>query len=320
MGEGVERGESNMLLDQGYLLQIENSSLKKRLLNKEHIPAIEKILERDAKELQRLRNLSEKGKLSFGGKVSPAELQELFPGVCRQVDSFIGIPSKGTPKVGYYSVFKPGWLTTPLWVCYLGFGYHTASHLVDFFADGSRDQIHVLWALSNASFFMATAEWHLRFMPKSYYNSTSGKITLERTSRTCLLPTAAHEYAHHVLDREGLAVGRYTMFQEGYAMGIERHLAREYCKREDNEAFKYHNLELDVLHLSLAYAWMCRKLGREPRKSISVNKTSLEKFITNAWGRFPPPHAVGNALFLVYEACGKKEIYRRMLRGEFKFV
>jgi len=305
-------------MDADYRSEIENPQMKRRLLAEDNVPAIEDLLDKESQRLGRLQKLKEEGRLDFGDTVSPDELRELFPQICKEVDSFLGIQDGEVPNCRYYNLFRPGLMTTPILGVYIVSALQEACALASL-ATGHLDycQTFQIGAMLNAQ---AALSAHLLAKQSCYAASKS--ITLERVARTDLIPTAGHEYTHHIQFKKGLRYSKHTIFSEGQARGVQKQLADDYHEREDNEAFLYRSSDRTVGELKSAYLWMCRKLGQQPRKSLLKTKSSRDRdeSVDRLIRREPSPHALGNALFSIYEALNGRGMYKQMIHGEFQFA
>ena len=312
-------------MDAKYRSEIENSCLKRRLLIVDNVPAIEDILDKESQRLGRLQNLKEDGRLDFGDTVSSDELRELFPQICKEVDTFLGIQESGVPNCRYYHLFRPGLMTTPILVLYTLSALQVTSALTSFSTDQNPDTNHLLGHLfsagAGATLFYTAAAFHA-IVKKPRYDTLSQKINLERVARTELIPAAGHEYTHHIQWRNGIRSNRkHDIFMEGHAQGVEKQLADNYREREDNEAFLYVTSSRTVNEFKSAYLWMCKKLGLKPRESLLETKTSRDRAERRrSIHREPSSHALGNALFSIYEALKGRGIYKQMIHGEFQFA
>lgn len=294
--------------------------MKKRLLVEDNIPAIEDLLDKESQRLEKLKVLKKNKKLNLGDKVSAKELEELFPNICKEVDEFLGIQEGKVPKFEYFDLMKPGLKTTPLLSLYVLSTLFTAGNLIYFFASQNSDISYLQDAAVGAMFFSFAKVLHS--LETSNYNLGSQKITLEKLPRTKLITTAGHEYTHSVQDINGLASKKYSIFVEGHAIGVEKYLAEKYKEREDNEAFLYGIMESTVGEFKSAYQWMCKNLGKTPKKSLLKIKTIKDDYegLKRLIFRNPSSHAIGNALFSIYEAKHGKNIYKEIIHGNFQFV
>lgn len=292
--------------------KIEDSCMKQLLLKAENIPVLEELLDKNSQQLERLQKLNEENKLDLGKIVDAEELQDLFPKICREVDDFLGIHDVRLPGLDYFSPPKPSKLKPTLIM-----SAYTLSilPLASAAATLCSDRSNILLALAEVgSAFLAITTafaWDLQESKTSSYDDKKKLVILEKNVKTDLIPTAAHEYAHHVQYEKGIKGAKYSIFREGHAQVVQKQLAKNYREREDNEAFFYHALERDVARLKTSYVWTCRKLGYQPKENLLKIKTNCCDN-ENWWiadDGDPSRHAVGNAVFSINEIKHGKQIY-----------
>lgn len=305
-------------LDSNYKSQLENSLMKNRLLKKENICILEELLNRDSQKLEKLQKIEKNGKLNFGDKVSSEELKELFPKICSEVNSFLNVQDIKIPRFGYYNLFSQKMSPSSPLGFYSVSAINFASFASSLFAGDPSPENILFGGLT-----LAIAIYVHGVSKNSNYSSD--RVNLERVPRTELIPVAAHEYTHHIQKEKGLSTiisKKPTIFKEGHARGIERQISENYAQREDNEAFTYDLLNENVGEFKSAYIWMCEKLSYKPIKSLLKTKTNRDDDESTNHLIFSEPtsHAIGNALFSIYEASQGKEIYNQMIHGDFKFT
>lgn len=301
--------------------QIENPNMKRRLLNVDNIPILEALLDREAQRLERLQKCKENDKLNLGNNVSPDELTELFPQICTEVDRFLEVDGD-VPKFGYYNLLRLELGSTSILSLYTLASLQVAGAATLMVADQNPEIDPLVFAGMGAILFVQAALLHSSNKDSSY-TPVSKTIILERSPRTVLIPTASHEYTHYLQHREGLIKQRfkYSIFSEGHARGVQKHVSEEYMEREDNEAFLYDVLDSTVGEFKSAYVWMCKKLGQQPKESLLKTKTTrdADESVNRLVWRCPTPHAIGNALFSIYEARQGRQVYNHMIHGNFQF-
>ncbi len=297
--------------------QISNTNLERLLLREENIVVLEDLLNTEAQRLERLQKCKENDKLNLGERVSPDELTELFPRICTEVDDFLGIQECDMPTCGYFNLLKDG---KSILALYTLSSLEVAGAVTSLVINQNLAPIHSIYVgMGVMQFVMAT---FLYSMNKSAsYTLSSNTITLERTPRTVLIPTAAHEYTHHLQGREGIKEWKYIIFMEGHARGVQKHVSEDYMRREDNEAFLYNVLDYTVGEFKSVYSWMCKKFGQQQKNSLLKTKTSrdLDESLCRLIFKKPTFHAIGNALFSIYQAQQGNHIYRDMIHGRFQF-
>ena len=318
-------------MDSEYMTQIENSNLESRLLRTDNIPVLEELLNRDSQRLEKLQKLKEDNKLDMGNKITTKELKELFPKICTEVDDFLGIQSKDLPKVGYNHLFKLKISPIPILSFYTFYTYLMVVAGTSLINNQNLNTTNLIELGVGVGGLVGTAYLHslMKFKGSSYirYLDTDLKeVILEKTPRTELIPAMGHEYTHHVQLDEGVIDkgghhGKYLIFKEGHARGVERHLSEDYREREDNEAFLYHILNRNIREFKSAYVWMCSMLSKPVRDNLLRTKALLDNYEYRILSskRKPSLHATGNALFSIYEALHGKQVYNHMIHGDFKF-
>ena len=310
-------------MDSEFLLQIENPNMERLLLRGENIPPLEELLNAEAQRFKKLQELKEQGKLNFGDKIKSDELRELFPKISAEVNGLLGVESIDTPSFGYYSLFRPGLNTTPIMLAYVISASIPIMAGTSMLINQNLERSSLIIAGMGALALIATAQTHWEMTKFIHYNPLSKFVNLKRDLRAKLIPSAGHEYTHHIQNLK-VASGvlrKYYIFREGHARGVERHLSNDYREREDNEAFLYDILDTTVGELKSAYVWLCRKLGKPVRKNLLKTKSSSGEAgsLVGLISIKPSPHSIGNTLFSLYEAQYGKRIYSDMIQGNFAF-
>ncbi len=286
-------------MNKKYLAQIKNSNLQKLLLKESNIPIIEDLL--DVK-IQRLITIKKNKNLDFGNKVcSKEELDEIFPKVKKDVDNFLDSKKSDMPSYGYcqyFNIFKQ--IKNPIKI------YKT-------FSISKRIKSSINICLFN-----------LLVSSGTNYNSFLESISLKKTRRVDMINNIIHEYDHHIQNKsilKNVFSKQYSFFEEGHAIGVERHLAEFYRKQEDNNAFIYKILNRTISEIKATYMWMCWKLEKPIRKSLLKNMTPIESFEISKILTLGEPtnHAKGNTFFSVYETKYKKQIYKDTIHENFQF-
>ncbi len=302
-----------------YVEQIKDNCMKDKLLIHDNIPALEGLLDSNGQDLIRLQKLKRENKLNFGKKVAKEELHELLPKICYDINEFLGV-NPGSPEFSYFSLFKPTLPALPaLWFYGNSTLYFTRAAL-SLANDKNLDTaLRDIW--DGLLFAINGAILH-KLVSQPYYNIGLEKVNLERAKKTKLIPIAGHEYAHHVQNIEGLLVAKSHIFSEGHSRGVQKYLAKKYAQEEGNEAFLYDTLDVSVGEFKSAYRWMCKKLNQKLSKSLLKIRTSrdLDEGIARSIIRRPTSHALGNALFSIYQEIYGDEIYKQMMHREFQFL
>lgn len=281
-------------MNQDILPYIQNKYLKQLLLDKDKVPALETIIDREAAERSRIEEALRNGTASFGHH--PERPEWYLPEIKRQVDTFLDVTDVSKPlcRYTYFNSFVSSMISGTV----AAMGGHLAANV---------DVISGVCFLELAIIFSIFTGYG------AHYNTFTRKIILERTSRETLVPTLAHEYAHHVQRTQDLPINsEYDVFREGHARGVQRYIARYFAEAESNPAFLYQITDWTVAELKAVYYWMCKKLGVKPSSAIMNiprSKDHSERLF------FSGPHPYGNAFFSLYEETRGKDIYKSVLKG-----
>jgi len=305
-------------MDEKYLSQIENEYMKERILRKENISAIEYILNRDSQQFERLKQVKVKNKLDFGKKIKNKELSAFSLEICSEVDYFLGISSEEIPKIEYFKLFRLNFFNFILLSSYGESSLMIANSLTSLLINKNLQGL-ILLAIGSGS-FIATNLLHNSKKQSRYYPE-SEKINLKKIKRNVLIPTLGHEYVHHIQNINGLRGENYSIFEEGHSRGVEKHLAKVYKEKEDNEAFIFNSLDKLVGESKSVYIWMCEKFNKSVNKNLLKSKSSRDycEKVFRRFKKIPTPHAIGNSLFSIYEENSGEEIYKNMIHGNFNF-
>lgn len=302
-------------MNQRYLSQIKNSSMKRLLLREDNIFALEELLNTETQRLKRLQRLKDGNQLDFGDTIELDELRELFPKISAEVNDFLGISPIDPPLYGYPVFLVPSSIKKTILTAY------GAWALVEIITATPKHRL--IYAMTFSS--LSLAYWILSGISKKIgpcYEPLTESVFLKKEQRAKLIPDAGHEYAHHVQNISGTPPGPgYSIFVEGNARGVERHISEAYREREDNEAFLYDISDKTVGEIKSVYLWMSKKLGKPVKESLLKIKTSMDKYegLVRLIFRRPTPHAIGNALFSIYEAQQGSQICGAMIQGSFQF-
>jgi hypothetical protein len=210
------------------LFQLDHE-LDKILLDKENIPVLEHLIEKEGKFFSRLERLKQEGKLDFGREM-------VGPGICDELEEeavveVYNILKRIQPNVNSFLNTKDiNFLNTGDLVFVdeeTGSGYNP---------DGPT----IIISMTNI------------------VNLTAG-----------LAHEYAHHVQYsvlpHFLKKDE---SRYQMFKEGHARGVERYISNLYGKREANKAFKYEISNRSLFELMSFYKWVCFALDVKPDEGI----------------------------------------------------
>lgn len=285
--------------------QYKTETLVEKLCNKENIPLLEKILATESIRLTRLRILDYLGKLDHGQTVSRKQLPELFTEVKTEVDSFLGTDDISKCRIGYKQLLDKNFLLE----LSLPIGFITAlSNLCGLAYTAvapAEQQLPTMLLANTVNILPAYTAYHLTRYTGPHYNIITRSISLDKEPRTELTLTIAHEYTHHIQQKRRLPIlPSYWALTEGIARGTERHIARLYREREDNEAYLHHTTQKTVNELTRTYAKICNMLGVTPSKYLADEKLEA-----------PREHAIGNTYFYLEEIKKGKDIYKNVINS-----
>lgn len=161
---------------------------------------------------------------------------------------------------------------------------------------------------------------NLRFSTNnlSFYNCMSSTIEIKRRNKYSTKLTLAHEYTHFLqdqilidipLDYEPLET---SMFFEGHARGVERLIIDSQDIEEDKDKFRWVLLKNYFYEFKEAYWFLCDKLNFQKNKNLLNfgEEFNLYNFNEEQFSK----HALGNALFQIYEELHGKNIYKQVLQ------
>jgi len=275
-----------------------NNELRALLLDKENIPVLEFLLEREAEALTKLQRLRAENRLDFGEEVKKEDFETLFHDVKGRVDDFLGFNDIEMPSLCYDSIPKSDKRLSLL------------SSLLGavFLAHGFLEKSYVSLSLS-ITFFGVGAVSNLisRISPNAYCPSDK-LIRLEKKEKASLVRITVHEYTHHIqnMKMDEKQFGKYKIFREGHADGVARHISKLYAESEGNIMFGFGSTDWAVFHLKNSYNWTCKRLGI--KKSDSLLKITGNNPVVK-----PSKYDVGNTLFYIKEPVFGSQIYKEIL-------
>lgn len=295
-----------------------NDSLLAHITKRRNIQILEEILDRETSRLKQLQKTKQKP----GKRLNKKGLQEMLAEVKPHIDEFLDVPPEMATlceisypnmlKKNYYSMFDMVTEQNPIKTqikvsaSLLTIGL-AGSMLFECIRDAPPTMSLCLGLfgltpviaqiLSNA--FEAHYEPH-----RGFYEPNEESITVTRTRRTLLIPLIAHEYAHHVENM--LSTTQFpelNSFREGLSLGAEKHIARIYKEKEDNDSFEFNDLNYSISTLTNAYSHMCKKFGRLPNKNLILDRKvrELDKY------------CIGNTYFRIEAESRGETVYRDAL-------
>lgn len=260
------------------LLQ-KNERLCEMLLNRENIPELERLLEREGAQFFKLKKACSLGRLDFGQYIdSRKELRDTFRDVKQKVDSFLGIKNIQNPKI----------------------------YLEDVSDKKILEQVPPRYRFGLDNFVSNGL----------YFNN--GIIILKNIRLANLVGVMIHEYVHHIqhkiLGKE--VYEELNVSIEGNAIGVERRVCEMYADAAWNPAFKYKTMDKTVAALNFVYQWVCEQIGNPINWQITYIRTDKgedEKQIMSDTG-LPSEHAMGYALFAIANEKHGDRIYAEVFR------
>jgi len=309
------------MLSTSYLTPLQNLIFLQTLHDKKNVSYLEDIINTESKELEQLHKLKEDHKLYYGPKLNRKELKDLFSEVKKETDDFLKVTDIDKPPCDYYNIFDFKPINATLLGTYLAGSFLSTVGILNILNNPISGGLVTLTGLG----ILYLARGLHNFLSDPHYNAKEDNehIILQKENKENLIMFLSHEYTHHVQGRiEGffLDIG-FEFFIEGHARGVGRHMSKKYMKEEDNGAFLYNALNIDVSEMKTTYLWLCNNFDLTPKKSLLNTKTLRDdedmKFLKKC--KMPSPHAIGNSLFLIYENKKGPGIYSDMIHGNFKF-
>lgn len=299
-----------------------DEEMKERLSSKEILPYLEYLLEREGKELCRLQKLKQNRKLDFGSFLMQHNLDALFPQMKTEVDAFLGVEAIEAPMIEIYNPLRLRTENDKVILFNAGLGSLgvllamttiTASSLLD------SPQVGIVGApyfCLISGIFYSTAWGDYNRETPAKYKWSDKRISLPLKRRTYIIPTAAHEYTHHIQHtrRPYLTTStEYAFLCEGHARGVERYISRLYAQKEDNPAFLYDITATTVAEVKSVYLWAHQQHGTSPQKGLLDVHSSYDSVYWNG----PNNHAFGNVLYALLELVSP-ECYKNLLSSKEK--
>ena len=302
--------------------QINDENLTSLLLKKEKISALEELLFIESKKLESLKK--QKRKLDFGKKICYKELEQFFPKLKKEVDDFLDVQNIFFPNIKYLSNIE-NMALSPKISTYAGLYYVLSISNFGFLLNNLSiltnkfPLLNTLLMLNMIICGISGISLHSRVDSSGYF-PTRESIRIKKEKRANLIPVLAHEYTHHIQCKKNFGFKEENVFIEGHARGVQRYIAETYRERENNDAFLYENLGIDVMEIKNCYIWASKKLKEPLKKSLLKINTLPYPYgwVCMREGK-PTEHAIGNALFSIYEKEYGNKIYREMIHGNFQF-
>jgi len=153
-----------------------------------------------------------------------------------------------------------------------------------------------------------------------HYVDGYNNIFLTPLKKECLIPTLAHEWAHHIQCEKKLNWHHDTL-REGHARGVQRMVSERYANARGNPAYLAMSTVLDFAELKATYLVSCSRNRvkpylwfKKPTKRDAVEELSIK--LTGA----PTNHAMGNTFFSIAESIIGQRIYSDFLKCDLKII
>lgn len=283
----------------------DKAGMVNQINREDNIPILEEIL---TKEEEYYNNNLRYLKLKFGKKVPKKHLDETLEEVKSYVDEFLGI-SPGlvkTCKVSYPGFLNDNYFYTlervkkkhPL---KKELKYSTIASIIAAtnmatlsIMQGTINPMQIMISAGIASmplaFRMIRNNWitYTKRYEGSYHRLPKGKeeIFTTKTARESLIPVLAHEYAHHcknsLVDLNNYCIDNnplkhsFDAFDEGLAMGVEKHIAQTYRENEGNMTFEYDSYAHEIEKLARTYYMDLPELRQEGKREASKKNTNQQ--------------------------------------------
>lgn len=271
------------------------------IINKEYIEPLEILLQKERIIYSSLRRLQ----LDFKNEVT----KEGFPKILKEVKDYVDKELDVTaPEPGY--------------------NYHSRFNNIKFWALLTYSSVvlpitwkvcianpHPITVIPTTMMTLACAGLMALFGLKGNndcYDGLFKKLRINKETEVYLKPVIAHEYAHYLQDIQfDYKTKRVNSAIEGHARGVQRIVSERYFEQENNPAYLHHITCETAFELADVYVWVSKRLGRNPRSGLIRNPYKARK---------PGSHAIGNATFYVLEQFHGRDIYKRFLQRDLKFL
>ncbi|MBU4242154.1 MAG: hypothetical protein KKA65_04110 [Nanoarchaeota archaeon] len=274
-----------------------NKELIKLLCDKENIPILEHIIERDGKEFERLKQLKEKGLINLGEKVRKKEFKDICYEIKAEVDGLLDIQNTILPKTKQRTFFSND---LGLFLAYIATPALIKSGRLS-------DVLFMGLAITMVKLSMYNSSYHYIFK----------RIKITKQDKYLTKIIFAHEYTHFLQHKIlNCDFQKHKMFTEGHAIGVEKTLVNLCSEPEQKDNFLYSELKQRFSGLKQAYYSLCDRLNVKCHESLlNIDKpfgNKLKRFFKRGSFLY---HDAGNALFQIYEEIHGKDIYKQILQA-----
>lgn len=295
-----------------YKDRLSNKQIRKALQNRRILEPLEDLLSIEKRKFEKLEALGESEGLYVGEAVDPKALPSILKNVKKEVDKFLRVKDISTPKVKELNLLPTR--STRSYSTYVPMVLG-ALKLINFAINPSFEPTPIT-NMVLGGLFLVSGAYQLANIPSAYYDSESSTEYVKLSTWSELPADLGHEYAHHVQfekadSRSFLSVLRHLRVRclaEGFAFGVERHIAKIFSERRDNPAFLYDTSDAFVSSLSIVYNDLCKKNKME-RKAGLLPKYKISK---------PDYHSIGYTALALEEHVQDTRIYSKLINGTFK--
>ena len=292
-------------MNRDFIVRTRNARLKEDLLQRENIPVLEDILKARREEAIELYydNYDE----DRSAELDREGVESLFDDVKTRVDKFLGVEGVSRPKI---------WMPTQRHLAMMQYAVATVTlplMLQGAFMLGVEQQVVA------GTFMMSSAHGCGQIVSNSVHERQLGAYhplvkrvilgPVEKRTAANTVATLIHEYTHHVQRETGIFRLRNRSFDEGMAIGVERHVTRELAQEMGQSIYLSQVVDIDRWQLSQAYLFLCDRFDLQPREDLVRYETELPRRLG--------AHATGNAVVSLMEVRDGVGVYRKMINGEY---
>lgn len=320
--------------------KIGSGKLISKVRTKENFQLLEHMIhEMYTKDIKQLTDegQSSKDAFNYGKKIGRKDLKRILDQSKEDVDSFLGLSLKEKPSIAKGGILTVDKLTKTIWSYYIvGSGILGGSFAGVAFAPELL-YLHLFTAtLGVGNLYLARTNHKLLNRYDCCYDVSCKKIRVKLKPEYFLdrevgvKPVVDHEYAHFVLLNSLLKdvpssgidnTGRFDVFEEGFAMGVEEAMGRDYHKKTGNVAYILPCLELYLDILKYVYLNTASEISLNPSEALYkdgiLKHGEAASDATNDDNVF---HAYGYALFKILEHKQGLGIYRKTVNSDLSFL
>lgn len=333
--------KGNFKTNVGYITnKIDNGNMISKVRTRENFQLLEHIIhemyikdiKRLSKERQDLEEVS-----SYGNKIGRNDLRRILDQSKDDIDSFLGLSLKDKPSIAKGGILTIDELTNNIWSCYITSGGLLGASLAGAIFAPELLPLYLFSVVAGGVIlFLARMNHKLLNRHDCYYDAYCKKIRIKLKPEyffdreVGVKPLVDHEYAHFVLlnsllkdvPSSGIGnTGKFDVFEEGFAEGIEEAMGQQHYRKTGNAAYILPVLDIHFNLLKYVY------LDTAKKNSFSVSDALYRKdFINDAISINLPEdntyvlHAYGKALFKILEHKHGLGIYRKTVNNDLSFL